>query len=562
MPTDAASVEAEPTEQVATSVNTASKQTAASSLHSNLTTLAPTPIKLEPLKKYLKIYPHPDANVLMDGFEQGFSLDFSGPQLSYIAKNHHSANQLPGIMKAKLAKEISLGRIAGPFSTAPLQHLRCSPIGLVPKKEPNEYRFIHDLSTYPKENSVNMGIDPESCSVKYTTLDDVIQQLIKCGKGALMAKSDIKSAFRLLPIKPAEYNLLGFTFEHAYFINRCLPMGASCSCKKWEILATFLQWVVEYESGKTTLNHYIDDFIFYGKPGTRDTQILLDTFHDICHSLGVPIAVDKIVPPTTCLKFLGLELDTVSQEIRVPHEKLEITKVMIRDFLGRDKVTLRMLQSLIGSLQFLCRAIAPGRPFLRRLSFLTKKIKKPDHWIRLAKGAKGDLQTWLTFLDKYNGISLFRDIQWSEAEQLKLYTDSSHIAMGIYFNGRWAYQEWPEGFVDRDTSIAFLELFPIAVALVLWAPELANKKVMFKSDNMSVVHIINKMVSDCPRIMRVVRFIVLKTLDFNISVRASHVEGACNISDSLSRLKITSFITQAQEADPYPTPIPSTVWQI
>jgi hypothetical protein len=63
-------------------------------------------------------------------------------------------------MEEKLAKEISQGRIAGPFDELPFVNKHISPIGVVPKKEAGQYRLIHHLS-YPKDNSINDHIPDE-----------------------------------------------------------------------------------------------------------------------------------------------------------------------------------------------------------------------------------------------------------------------------------------------------------------------------------------------------------------------------------------------------------------
>jgi hypothetical protein len=47
------------------------------------------------------------------------------------------------------------------------------------------------------------------------------------GKGALIGKKDIKSAFRHLPIYPGDFDLLGFKIGSNYYIDKCLPMGCS-----------------------------------------------------------------------------------------------------------------------------------------------------------------------------------------------------------------------------------------------------------------------------------------------------------------------------------------------
>jgi hypothetical protein len=67
----------------------------------------------------------------------------------------------------------------------------------------------------------------------------------------------------------------------------------------------------------------------------------------------------------TEIVFLGLKIDTKKQTVTIPAGKLEEMVQKIKSVLKLSKVTLKQLQSLIGSLNFACRAVAPGRAFLR-----------------------------------------------------------------------------------------------------------------------------------------------------------------------------------------------------
>lgn len=69
----------------------------------------------------------------------------------------------------KIENEIQNGRIAGPFSKLPIWNLRCSPVGIVPKKTFG-YRLITHLS-YPPSNSVNDFIDTKFSTVRYPSFD-------------------------------------------------------------------------------------------------------------------------------------------------------------------------------------------------------------------------------------------------------------------------------------------------------------------------------------------------------------------------------------------------------
>ena len=136
--------------------------------------------------------------------------------------------------------------MVGPFDVQPLNNFKISPVGLIPKTD-GSWRLITHLS-YPPGISVNDGIDNNLCSVTYTTFDKVSQMVFKLGKGALMAKRDIKSAFRLLPIHPNDFHLLGIKVDGKYYVDTMLPMGLCLSCSLFEKFATFIHWLVQVMS--------------------------------------------------------------------------------------------------------------------------------------------------------------------------------------------------------------------------------------------------------------------------------------------------------------------------
>ena len=156
---------------------------------------------------------------LCNGFEKGFRLGYEGPRHPRFSSNLLSAKALPNITLEKLNKEISLGRIAGPFETPPFTNIQCSPIGLVPKKEANEFRMIQHLS-FPDGNSVNDFIPEVLCSVSYTSIDDAIKLIKQIGKGCLLAKTDIASAFRIIPVHPLDHELLGIQFQDKFYFDK------------------------------------------------------------------------------------------------------------------------------------------------------------------------------------------------------------------------------------------------------------------------------------------------------------------------------------------------------
>ena len=90
------------------------------------------------------------------------------------ANNLLSALENPLAVDTKLKKELDAQWLAGPFQSPPLSPFWVSPLGVVPKKVPGEFRLIHHLS-FPKGSSVNDGIPPEHTSVHYATIDEAIK---------------------------------------------------------------------------------------------------------------------------------------------------------------------------------------------------------------------------------------------------------------------------------------------------------------------------------------------------------------------------------------------------
>ena len=506
------------------------------------------------------------AQELASGFSHGFRLGFTGHREFRNSKNLQSIKGNEEVAQQKINSEIELNRISGPHHLCPFKNFMSSPIGLVPKKEKGKFRLIHHLS-WPLGESVNDSIDPELCKVKYTRFDDAVQLVQMMGRHCEMAKCDIASAFRLLPVHPDDYELIGFTFKGHFYYDRAMPMGCSVSCSTWEKFGTFIEWSVQKISpdGGAVL-HYVDDFLFVGKKGTGDCKNVMNNFHSVCKVLGVPIAPEKTEGPINELVFLGLKINSSNQTITIPEDKLSSLRSSLRSMLTRKKCTVKEVQSLIGSLNFACRAISPGRAFLRRLIGSIKNLNKPHFHLRVTHDMKNDIVMWLQFLEHHNGVSLFKDVIWYSNVDLELFTDAAaSIGMGIYMKGQWAQAKWGSNFAKecQNNNITFLEYFPILVAIHLFQHQLKNKKVIFHCDNAAVVEIINNQTSRCPRVMDLVRPFVLKCLQLNTIIKAQHIKGVNNsIADSISRFKMQLFRLLAPEAMEHPLPIPQHLWQL
>lgn len=493
---------------------------------------------------------------LIDGFKYGFRLFSVGQSRAYESPNLLSARQQPRVVDHKLAKELEAHRLGGPFDTPPFPFFRVSPLGIVPKKSPGEFRLIHHLS-YPKGNSVNDGISHDHSSVQYANIDHAIKKIKQSGVGSYLAKTDIKSAFRILPINPQDYHLLGIKWRGQYYYDKCMPMGCSSSCKTFEAFSTAVEWIAQDRLGIANLIHLLDDFLLIQTTESQCSRSLR-LFLELCDFLGIPMAPEKTFGPSTILTFAGVELDTIRCESRLPEDKLLKCKQLIAEFLKKKKATLRELQSLTGVLNFACSVVVPGRCFLRRLIDLTIGLKRPGHFVRVSREVKADLFTWQQFFHKYNGKSFFLNERWEISVNLNLFTDAAGAhGFGAVFGSHWCYGEWPKEWLGRN--IAVLEFYPIVLSLMLWGDHIRDRCIIFFTDNEALVHVINKATCRDTYLMILVRKLVLVCLRHNILFKAKHISGFKNtLADALSRLQIARFKKLAPAyMDPIPTAIPS-----
>ena len=105
--------------------------------------------------------------------------------------------------------------------------------------------------------------------------------------------------------------------------------------------------------------------------------------------------------------------------------------------------------------------------------------------------------------------------------------------------------------------IAVLELYPIFVALKLFAYNISNRHVILHTDNHAVADVLTSKTSKHHQLTSLLRAIVLHCLHFNIQITAKHIPGTTNIlADALSRNKHTSIMLQDAQMEDQATPLP------
>ena len=133
---------------------------------------------------------------------------------------------------------------------------------------------------------------------------------------------NLENANKQVPVHPNDFELLGFSIDGKFYFDKTLPYGLSYACNFFEKLGSALQWILHDKFAVVHCVHILDDFLFIGyqnSPGCYDALI---AFHTLANDINLPIQSEKTVSPCTTLTFIGLEIDSIKFEIRLPEDKL------------------------------------------------------------------------------------------------------------------------------------------------------------------------------------------------------------------------------------------------
>ena len=137
--------------------------------------------------------------------------------------------------------------------------------------------------------------------------------MVKCKwmRHCLLVFSD---PIRIIPIHPGDRHLLGIYWDVQVYVDAALPFGLRSVPLIFTTLADGPQWVLQ-QRGTSFIAHYLDNFIALGPPGSSQCAENQRIIYETCTKLGVPLASHKCVGPSTCLIFLGIEVDTIAMEL-------------------------------------------------------------------------------------------------------------------------------------------------------------------------------------------------------------------------------------------------------
>ena len=158
------------------------------------------------------------------------------------------------------------------------------------------------------DKSFNFHTPKDLCSVHYNDLDCAVQNsLFHLQQTEYMqlfyAKSDCLNAFRILPGKVSQCCLLTMKMRHPvtqklwYFIDKCMPFGASISCANFQVFSDALKHITKWQVKLVyqiyiPIMNYLDYFLFLAI-SILQCNGSVKIFLHVCEKIGCPISMEK-----------------------------------------------------------------------------------------------------------------------------------------------------------------------------------------------------------------------------------------------------------------------------
>ena len=345
-------------------------------------------------------------------------------------------------------------------------------------------------------------------------------------------KIDLSRAYRQLRSCPLDWPLLGISWGDAFFVDRTIPFGlrhgASACQRTTEAVAE-----IAAKDKDISSHPYIDDTAAAALP-----LLALDQYHfmlGLMEELGLIPALNKCVPPSTTLTWIGVTYNSLDMTMAIASHKVREAAIWCVDFLSKSTVSHKFMERLLGKVFHAIKCADGARRFTSRLlQLLTTTAVSPKLSAPVTHEARLDALWLAAFLPAFNGITLIKPL----TAQFTVEVDSCLSGGGGICEGVGFFAvTYPPSIVTCDFPIAALECLNLLISLRLWCDQWRGKHVLLFCDNWSVVCALQSGRAREPLIQGALREIWWLAALNDIELTVRHKPGSELVTaDALSRL--------------------------
>jgi hypothetical protein len=251
--------------------------------------------------------------------------------------------------------------------------------------------------------------------------------------------------------------------------------------------------------------------------------------------------------------FLGIEVNTLACELRLPEEKLLRLRARLEEWGDRKACQRKELESLVGLLNHACKVVRSGQSFLRRMNDLLHGMpdsSRSNHPIRLNREFRSDLAWWRSFVSGWNGKSFLPPAQRLSAVEMASDASGSW-GCGAWHGTHWFQVQWDHRLADAPIMVK--ELIPVVLAAELWGGQWSDCLVRCYCDNQAVVACLRSRTSKNRHVMHMLRVLAFVEARHRFYLSPLYLSTTENfLADDLSRDNLVSFLSKVPDADSSP----------
>jgi hypothetical protein len=480
-------------------------------------------------------------------------------------------------------KDVEAGHRLGPFPRPPFPNSWCDsqprevPLGSVQKSKwisGGKRRLISDF----KKAGHNQAASPNPFEGTYFQVRHLIMIILTLGAGCTVVQFDVESAIRTLTNTWEDLHLhnswtYGPDGARQFFVDLRNPFGQIEAENNFQVFGGILEWIFQ-DLGAVFTRRYVDNFFDFvpavgGLPDAPYASRRARWWKLLLRALDVPYHEFAV---GTTFHALGWIFDTVALTMRMTPERLTLVRRLLAEWCARPDCTLNELEAILGLLFFVASGFWEVRPFLGRLLKLkssvgvaTSRVRRKTRRLAFSKHIRFDFNLLRSLMTKWNGTrSLWR---LSETQfDLHIWTDaSSSFGCGAYctelkefYSHQWTPTELTESVRAVRTSMPFLELRGVFLAVSTWAESLRHRNVAIFCDNAWVVNHVNKGFCREEHCLTTIRLMFMSMVNLECNIHLFWLDTDSNLhADLLSKGLVEQFLVTWTDFSATPPRIPS-----
>ena len=465
--------------------------------------------------------------------------------LPFSVPNYRSALDASSAVLENLLDEVSKGWVIPVDKPSSFVH----PLGVVPKST-GGIRVIHDHSV-----PVGACVNDFEMYMAYSW-DSLETALPFLAPRVFMARLDIEAYYRHFFIHPSQWDLQGFEFNGQHYVDSRLQFGERLAPELAHRFTMCIKRLL-HSNGVVAVVGVMDDYLLLHMQ-YRYCITALAVAIALLSDLGfvVNMKPTKTVLPAHVQLFLGVVLNSARMTLSLPSDKLAAYLSAVQDVLSRRTVMVKVMQRLVGKMEWASRVIYGGKVFMRSCSDLLSRARHPGHHVTMNSLVRSDLQWWLDNAGCSNGVVQLAPKLITH----HMYTDACKAPMpciGIFAEGGFAslhheqLQQQQLLPLGASMDINHWECYAVLVALQLFATLWSRSRVVVFCDNMATVEWLSSGTARPVSARSLVQLIFSFCVEHHIRLKVLHIEGEKNVlADALSRKHWARFVNHVQPVLP------------